>query len=68
MSSGDDQERTKVPATSKALTFELNEQQREAVIECIRKTGKLSVNLRNVGVSKLPGLGLSGDVEGELID
>jgi hypothetical protein len=68
MASKEDRERTKVPSTSKGFTFELSEEQRKAVIECIRETGKLSVNLRNVGVSKLPGLGLSDDVEGELID
>jgi len=68
MAGKDDRERTKVPSSSKGFTFELTEEQRKAVIECIRETGKLSVNLRHVGVTRLPGVGLSDDVEGELID
>ena len=67
-SKSDDRERTKVQSSAKGFTFELNEEQRKAVIECIQTTGKLSINLRNVGVTRLPGGGLADDTEGELID
>lgn len=62
--------RTKVKASSGAyaVEFELTEAQQKAIAECIQKTGKLTLNLRSAGVSKLPGRGLLDDVDGELID
>jgi hypothetical protein len=62
--------RTKVQASAGALTidFELDKEQQKAVAECLARTGKLTLNLRKAGVSKLPGRGLLDDVDGELID
>jgi hypothetical protein len=50
------------------LEFELSESQREALIECVKKTGKISLRLNPKNISRLPGRGLLDDVDGELID
>jgi hypothetical protein len=51
-----------------AFEFELDEEQQKALLECIKRTGKVTLNLRSSGTSKLPGRGLLDDVDGELID
>jgi len=48
--------------------FELDEATRKEIIQCIEKTGKISLQLQSAGISKLPGRGALNDVEGKLID
>lgn len=60
--------RSRVPLKTKVFEFELDDEQRSAVVDCIRRTGKLSLRLTRTGVSRLPGRGLLDDVDGELID
>lgn len=50
------------------VNFELDEETQKEIIDCIRRTGKVSLQLRSAGVSKLPGRGTLDDVEGKLID
>ena len=65
-----DSERTEVKSSLKevSLEFELDEEQQKAVMDCIRKSGKISIKLGSPRVSKLPGRGLLDDTEGKLID
>ncbi len=63
-------ERTEVQSSAKELSleFELDEMQQKTVMECIRKTGKISIKLGTPSVSKLPGRGQLDDTDGKLID
>jgi hypothetical protein len=63
-------EHTEVNSTETELSFdfELDEEQQKAVIDCIRKNGKVSIKLGSPSISKLPGRGLLDDTEGKLID
>jgi hypothetical protein len=68
MAKTDDVARVRIPANAKGFEFEFDEEQRSAVADCIRRSGKLTLRLTRVGVSRLPGRGLLDDVDGELID
>lgn len=68
MGTGSDAGRARVPSKAKGFEFELDQEQRSAVVDCIRRSGKLTLRLTRVGVSRLPGRGLLDDVDGELID
>lgn len=63
-------ERTEVRSSESEVSFdfELDEEQQKAVIDCIRKHGKVSIKLGRPSISKLPGRGLLDDTEGKLID
>jgi hypothetical protein len=50
------------------VEFDLDEKTQKEIIECIQRTGKVSLQLRPVGASQLPGRGLLDGVEGKLID
>lgn len=67
-SANDDKLRVRSSDSFHNLEFELTDSQREALIECVKKTGKISLRLNPKNISKLPGRGLLDDVDGELID
>ena len=50
------------------VEFTLTEEQKEAVIECIKRTGKVTIQLRSAGTTQLPGRGVGIDFDGDLID
>ena len=50
------------------VQFDLDEETQKAIIECIQRTGKVSMQLRPVGTSHLPGRGLLDGLEGVIID
>ena len=62
--------RLKVSSSQKFynIDFELSEEQGKALMECLKKNGKISLRLNRKGISQLPGRGLLDDVDGELID
>lgn len=64
------EKRTKVAQSDihTQLEFVLSEEQKAAVLECIKHTGKISIQLRTAGVTTLPGRGHNLDTEGKLID
>jgi hypothetical protein len=70
MTKEESNERTSVGSTDTHLNveFDLDEKTQKAIIECIQRTGKVSLQLRPVGASQLPGRGLLEGVEGKLID
>lgn len=51
-----------------SIDFEIGPEQTKALLECIRKNGKISLRLNSKTTSKLPGRGMLDDVDGELID
>ncbi len=63
-------DRTEVKSSTAEISFEfeIDEEQQKAVIDCIRKSGKVSIVLGKPSISKLPGRGLLDDTEGKLID
>ena len=72
METKNDKERKRTQVTSSnreiSFDFDLDEEQKKAVIECIRTAGKVSIKLGPAKISKLPGRGLLDDTEGKLID